>query len=82
MSHNEVRDLTARLLDRVAHDVTIDSSLQPLTGEQVRYHTAVRQDQGRLDVVASGLYGGWYERSYLDFRVFNPNAVNALRLII
>ena len=74
MLHNEVRDLTARLLDRVAHDVTIEPSLQPLTGEQLCYRTAVREDQGQLDVVASGLYGGRYERSYLDIRVFNPHA--------
>ena len=45
-----------------------------MTGEQLRYRTAVREDQGRLDVVASGLYGGRYERSYLDIRVFNPHA--------
>ena len=74
MRHNEVRDLTAQLLGRVAHDVNVEPTLPPLTGENLRYRTAVRDDLGRLDVVASGIYGGRFERSYLDVRVFNPHA--------
>ena len=76
MRHNEVRDLTAQLLGRVAHDVNVEPSLQPLTGEQLRYLTAVREDLGRLDDVASGVYGGRFERSYFDIRVFNPHAAS------
>ena len=65
---------SAQLLGRVAHDVNVEPTLQPLTGENLRYRTAVRDDLGRLDVVASGIYGGRFERSYLDVRVFNPHA--------
>jgi len=25
-----------------------------------------------LDITANGLWGGWFERSYMDVRVFNP----------
>ena len=31
-------------------------------------------DQARLDVVASGIWGGRFERTYIDVRVFNPHA--------
>ena len=72
--HNKVRDLTARLLRRVAHQVAVEPHLQPLSGEQLRYRTAIADDQARLDVVASGIWGGRFERTYIDVRVFNPHA--------
>ena len=72
--HNEVRDLTAHLLKRVAHQVTVEPHLQPLTGEQLHYRTAIADDQARLDVVASGIWGGRFERTFIDVRVFNPHA--------
>ena len=36
--------------------------------------SASTEDQARLDVVASGVWGGRFERTFLDVRVFNPNA--------
>ena len=82
LRHNEVRDVTARLAKRVGHQVAIEPHLQPLTGEQLRYRTAVGDDQARLDVVASGIWGGRFERTYIDVRVFNPfassNRLNSL----
>ena len=39
--HNDVRDLTAKLLSEVCHDVQTEPHLQPLTGEILRYKTAV-----------------------------------------
>ena len=32
------------------------------------------QEQARLDVAASGLWGGRFERTFIDVRVFNPCA--------
>ena len=72
--YNEVRDLTAHLLKRAAYQVAVEPHLQPLTGEQLHYRTAIADDQARLDVVASGVWGGWFERTYIDVRVFNPHA--------
>ena len=64
-------------IDKVAHAVEIEPHLEPLTGlsgEHLQPRTAVRGDQARLDVVANGVYGGRFERSFLDGRVFNPYA--------
>ena len=67
--HIEVRDLTAHLLKRVAHQVAVEPHLQPPTGEQLHYRTAIADDQARLDVVASGIWGGRFERTFIDVRV-------------
>ena len=54
--HNEVRDLTARLLTEVCHDVRIEPHLQPLTGEAQSTSTAITQDGARLDLEVSGFW--------------------------
>ena len=74
LRHNEVRDIIAGQLKKVAHSVEVEPHLRPLTGELFRYRTASTEDQARLDVAASGVWGGRFERVYLDVRVFNPFA--------
>ena len=74
LRHNEVRDTTAKLLKRVANNVSIEPHLLPLTGEALRYRSAITEDQARLDVAASGVWGGRFERPFIDVRVFNPFA--------
>ena len=70
----ELRDVSANLLKRVATNVAVEPRLQPLTGERLQYRTAITDDQARLDVVSSGVWGGRFERVFLDVRVFNPFA--------
>ena len=36
--------------------------------------TAITTDGARLDIAANGFWGGRYERTFLDVRVFNPYA--------
>ena len=72
--HNEVRDLTANLWTKVCHDVRVEPSLQPITGEVLSNTTAVSEDGARLDIAASGFWGGRSERAFFDVRVFNPYA--------
>ena len=72
--HNEVRDLTASLLTEVCHDVCIEPRLQPLSGETLSTRNATTEDNARLDVAASGFWGGRFERAFFDVRVFNPYA--------
>ena len=74
LRHNEVRDLTAGFLNEVAHDVQLEPHLQPITGERFTLRSTITDEQARLDVVASGLYGGRFERTFFDVRVFNPFA--------
>ena len=72
LRHNEIRDLTANLLSEVCNEVTIEPHLQPLSGEQLSGATANSTDGARLDVATNGLWGGRFEKTYMDIRVFNP----------
>jgi len=54
---NNVRDLTASLLSEVCHNVKVEPNLQPLTGEELRYRTAVCDDDAGLDIHAAGFWG-------------------------
>ena len=72
--HNEIRDLTANLLTQVCSDVCIEPVLQPMSGEVLSSATSNTQDGARLDIAANGFWGGRFERTFFDVRVFNPHA--------
>ena len=72
--HNEIRDLTATLLTEVCNDVCIEPELQPVTDEELTGSTANSRTGARLDIAANGVWGGTFERTYFDVRVFNPHA--------
>ena len=76
--HNEIRDITADLLSEVCHNVGTEPCLQPVTGEQLTYRTANREDDARLDVVAQSFWGRDRQRAFFDVRVFNPFAQSYL----
>ena len=72
--HNEIWDLTANLLTEVCSDVCIEPDLQPITGEVLIGATSNAQDGARLDIAANGFWGGRFERTYFDVRLFIPHA--------
>ena len=72
--HNELRDLTASLLTETCQDVAVEPSIQPETTERLIGASANTQDGARSDIVASGFWGGTFERAFFDVRVFNPFA--------
>ena len=72
--HNEIRNLTATLLTEVCHNVSIEPGLQPVPNETLTGASANRQDGARLDIAANGFWGGTFERTFFDVRVFNPHA--------
>ena len=76
IKHNKIRDVTAFLLFEVCHNVAVEPHLQPLEGETFSHATASFQESARLDIVASGFWGGRFERSFFDVRVFNPHATS------
>ena len=53
-----------------------EPDLQPLTGETLNHTSANSSDGARLDVAVNGYWGGRFERTYLDVRVFNPLAAS------
>ena len=72
--HNEIRDLTSHLLTEVCNDVCIEPSLQSIDGESFTGASSNTQDGARLDIAANGFWGGRFERTFFDVRIFNPHA--------
>ena len=74
LRHNEIRDLTATLLTEVCSDVCVEPTLQTTSDEVLSRNSANSTDGARLDIAVNGFWGGRFERTYLDVRVFNPLA--------
>ena len=55
-------------------DVRVEPDLQPVSPNQLDGASANSQDGGRLDLSANGVWGGRYEKTFFDVRVFNPIA--------
>ena len=72
--HNEIRDLTAKLLTEVCSQVATEPKLQPVSSEEFSLSTANTQDGARLDIVMNGFWGERSEHAFVDIRVFNPFA--------
>ena len=73
--HNEIRDLTARLLTEVCRDVRIEPGLQPIPVISPLVGASANSFEGaRLDVAVNGFWAGRYESTFIDVRVFNPHA--------
>ena len=73
LRHNQVRDLEAKLLSEVCHDVVTEPVLLLLSGEQFRLASANRADSARLDVSARGVWRPM-DKVFLDVRIFHPTA--------
>ena len=54
--HNEIRDLTAKLLTEVCSQVATEPELQPVSPEEFSLSTANTQDGARLDIVMNGFW--------------------------
>ena len=74
LRHNDIRDTTACLLSEVCHNVALEPSLMPLSGERLRHKTANTEDGARLDIRAQGFWGERHQSAFFDVRVFNPFA--------
>ena len=72
--HNEIRDLTAKLLTEVCSQVATEPELQSVSPEDFSLSTANTQDGARLNIVMNGVWGGRSECAFADVRVFNPFA--------
>ena len=71
--HNDIRDLTASLMEEVSTSTDIEPALQPLTGEVLHGRSANVQDDSRVGIRSKGF---WYQHqdAFFDVRVFNPLA--------
>ena len=52
--HNDLRDLTARIISEVCKDTEIEPKLLPLCGEELHGRTTNPSNKARLDIRARG----------------------------
>ena len=70
-----IRDLTAKLMSEVCHDVQVEPHLQPLSGELLQSQWfAIQEDDARVDIRAAGFWGCRHHCLFFDVRVFNAFA--------
>ena len=62
------------MMSEVCTNVSIEPHLQPLSGEALRFKTANSDSNALLDIAVNGFWGGRFECSFFDVRVFNPSA--------
>ena len=55
--HDDVQDLTAKMMSDVSHDVQVEPHFQPLNSKSLHYKSAVLEDDARVDIklLASGI---------------------------
>ena len=70
--HDQLRDLTATLLQEVCINVAVEPQLQPLRGLELG-RSANTDDGARLDIRATGFWNGAQD-AFFDLRVFYPFA--------
>ena len=70
--HNEIRDITAKFMSEVCHNVWVEPPLQSLSGEIMSHKTANVEDGARLDIKAQGFWGDDRVSALFDVQVFNP----------
>ena len=72
--HNQIRNITAKLLNEICSDVQLEPQLQKLSGEQFEARTANKSEEARLDISARGFWCSG-QKALFDVRVFNPMAM-------
>ena len=76
MRHDEVRDITAQMLNEVCNDVRVEPTLQPIPGIQRNgflHATANTANDAKVDISARSFWTRG-QQSFFDIRVFNPAA--------
>jgi len=67
--HNEIRNLTANFMSEVTHDVQLEPQLHHLSGENLHYHSAIQDDDARVDIRASGFWRWLHHHTFFDVRL-------------
>ena len=71
--HNELRDLTAKMLSPICNDIKIEPTLQPITGETFQNRSTTTENEARVDISARGFWVRG-QVAFLDVRAFSPLA--------
>ena len=71
--HNQVRNITATLLNEICDNIQIEPQLRILSGEHFDAKTASKHEDARLVISARGFWCSG-QKVLFDERVFNPKA--------
>ena len=69
--HNDLRDITAKALSEVCHDVQVEPPLQALNGETPSLRSSITSDEARLDVRARSFWNEGQDAVF-DMRISIP----------
>ena len=72
--HNQVWNITARLLTEVCPSVGIEPTPQPLNGESFPLRSTNTEEGARLDIRAQIFWDTSKRSAFFDVRVFNSHA--------
>ena len=75
--HNDLRDLTAKIVSERCKDIKIEPKLLPPSGEELHGRTTNRSNKARIDIRARGFWERG-QQAFFDMRVFDPNACRYL----
>lgn len=77
ISHNDLRDLTAKRISGVCKDTGIEPELLLLSGKELHRRKANRSNEARLNIRACGF---WEEgqQAFFDIRIFDPSVCGYL----
>ena len=78
LRHNELRDLTAKWMSEVCHNVGTEPPLQSLymSGESLQQKSVNKEDGARIDVVADNFWGSGKRAFFLKkmYIVLSPTS--------
>ena len=69
------------MMSEVCNNISIEPHLQPLSGEALHFMTPNSDSNAQLDIAANGFWGGRFEHSFFDVRVFNPIVYHQITLL-
>ena len=75
--HNDLRDLTPRIVSEVCKDTEIEPKLLPLSGEELHGRTTNPSDKARVYIRTQGFWNR-VQQAFFDIRVFDPTACRYL----
>ena len=81
LGHNDIRDLTAKILREICNDIKLETNLIPLTGERLQYRSAITGNESRLDIRFQSFWVRGQE-VFLDMWIFDPNANRYLNITL
>ena len=77
ISHNNLGDLTTRIVSEVCKDTEIERKLLLLSGEELHGRTINQSNEARLDIRSQGFWNRG-QQAFFDIRLFDPRACRYL----